>query len=225
MEVDLPHRICNRLDDRYCDGHKTTFLNSRRPIITRVCRESRAIALEGTGSVTEGYARGYKYDFAENRINGWVSEATDIVHLNWTEGWEPLEARWYTESPIPFFAWLAPQFVAASILDEIVHPFGSRLRTDDNKSDYISNLEEDGYGPPLPILDELPLCKDYFVVIERVKLHLTFEKILESGLFGRLGEECIQLVDPFDQDKIYKYFELWQFGLRSTRGPRACKIL
>jgi len=222
-EIDFPHRIlgpCITIHTfKYsCSGYDTTFLNSRRPIITRVCRESRAVAIEGTGSVAKGYARGYSGGVAENRTRySWVSEATDIVHLNWTEGWD-MDGGWSNASPIPLFTWLAPQFVAASIVDDLIHPFGARLITKDDKEDSDSDSEE--YGPPAPILDHLALWKDYFVTIQLVKLHVSFEQVLESGLFGRLGEECIQLVDPFDKDKIHKYFELWQSGPQQDEEPR-----
>ena len=63
----------------------------------------------------------------------------------------------------------------------------------------------------------LALWKDYFVAIQRVTFHASFEQILESGMFGRLGEECIQLVDPFDEDKICGYFELWQSDPQKDR--------
>ena len=38
-------------------------------------------------------------------------------------------------------------------------------------------------------------------------------------MFGRLGEECIQLVDPFDEDQICRYFELWQSDPQKDQKP------
>lgn len=209
-EVDLPHYLIPPWS--YCDGHDTSLLNSRRPIITRICRESRAVAFEGTGSVAECYAKGPIIDLSNPLIRDWISEPTDIIHLNWTEGWDE-QGGWCDESPIASFVWLAQHFVAASIIDDTIHGFRAGIVTKDSEL-YDGPPDDD----PAPILDHLALRKDYLVTIETVKLHVSFEQVLESGLFGRLGEECIQLVDPFDKNQIQRYFELWQSGPPSLRG-------
>ncbi|RMJ28924.1 hypothetical protein PHISP_00263 [Aspergillus sp. HF37] len=50
--------------------------------------------------------------------------------------------------------------------------------------------------------------RSYLAVVEVVVLHVTMEKALQSNLFGRLGEECIKLVDRWDLESIRDYYEL-----------------
>lgn len=66
-----------------CELYRTSFLNIRHPIITRVCRESREVAFEN------GYIMGDDGDPSEGEWlpsnyvpDRWFSLGSDVVHLN-----------------------------------------------------------------------------------------------------------------------------------------------
>lgn len=69
-----------------------------------------------------------------------------------------------------------------------------------------------------PDFTEIGKIKEYLVAVEVVVLHLPLEMVTQSdsGLFGRLGEEAIKLVDVADTETILEYRDLWA----SSSSPR-----
>lgn len=74
-----------------CLLHSTAKLNACPPMITRVCRESRAVAFE-SGTVTAIFAtdRPRYNDFLCNKVfqNAWADHKRDSAHINWTAMYE-----------------------------------------------------------------------------------------------------------------------------------------
>jgi hypothetical protein len=88
-------------------------------------------------------------------------------------------------------------------------------------------LEEDGFclpprlrGKPSDKPTLFESRKEYVVVLAVVPIHATFEQAARSGLFGRLVEERVKLVDIANQATITKYRRLWSFGLRQDQKER-----
>jgi hypothetical protein len=206
MEIDNSHKDFIGAET-YCELQTTTFLNSRSPIITRVCRESRDVAFENAGVLGVDVEAEVKPDDPEGWVSGtslsdpWFSPAIDIVHLNWTEAYEAEFMN--ASSPIPFFLWAASKGIAASITAELVHDFDPPSRFEGSRKDF----------------DLLEHRKDYLVTLRRVCLHVDVDQAARSGLFGRLAEERVKLVDPTDKDAIQKYHELWAAGPLEDQEP------
>jgi hypothetical protein len=206
MEVDSPHKDFIGVET-YCELQRTTFLNSRSPIITRVCRESRGVAFEDAGVLGVDVEAEAEPDDAECWVSGtsisdpWFRPATDIVHLNWTEAYTVDFMN--TGSPIPFFLWTASKGIAASITADLVHAFDPPSR--------FYGTDED--------LDRLQHRKDYLVTLRMVCLHVDVYQAACSGLFGRLAEERIKLLRPADNEMIRKYHELWAAGPQGDQEP------
>jgi len=52
-----------------------------------------------------------------------------------------------------------------------------------------------------------------------VHIHVSFDQAASSGLFGRLVEERIKLVDASDKASIQKYHQLWSSRPQDDREP------
>jgi hypothetical protein len=208
MELDIPLKEYVGFST-ICELQRTSFVNSQSTILTMVCRESRAVAFENAGYIDEILAEAepgkpYGWFGGGNAIfDQWFSPATDIVHLNWDPNYDSiLQTR---SNPISFFLWLASKGIAASINAELVHPF--------DPPPYYGDTSED--------FDLLDHRKDYLVTLRMISLHVDKDLAIRSGLFGRLGEERIKLVDPADKVAMIRYHELWAAGPREDQEPAA----
>lgn len=87
----LPHRVVeldipsNGHIDTYCQLWRTSSINSRPPIITRVCCEARQVAFEKGGLTWDviGVDDGPVWWANNSNLTPWFNPTTDIVHLNW----------------------------------------------------------------------------------------------------------------------------------------------
>lgn len=76
------------IHDPHCHLKWKTWQNSKLPIITRVCCESRAVALE-SGNVTEGIPRlEYKCSSFHDQTLAWVGPRHSIVAWYWGLAWD-----------------------------------------------------------------------------------------------------------------------------------------
>lgn len=191
VELDVPY---NELVGKgtSCQLAHTTSRNTRPPVISRVCRESREVALEDCYEDPDPDPDRPGW-LASNTTEGvlWLRPSTDIVHLNWWPDYDGLYDS--TGDPIPFLLWLAASSRGASITADLLHGFDNEY-TGGHRNEIFPLLED---------------RKDYLVCLKMVSIHVPMARALDSGLFGRLGEEPIQCVDAFDQDTIRKYQQLW----------------
>lgn len=119
IELDTPNQVGV---ETYCRLMRTSFINRHAPIITRVCRESRAVAFENGSMINNDY---------QDKAPGWVSGTTleyrwfipgvDIVYLNWTLGY----SRQFEDSgdSLPFLLLEASKGKAASLMADMVYLF------------------------------------------------------------------------------------------------------
>lgn len=181
FEIDPPDTFF--LHKTACRGFGwSQSLNSRPPIITRVCQESRAVAFE-TGRIEQGDWPGDR-----TRVNNqWLNPTTDIAALYWDE---PIDIHMYgDDDPIPELFRYAPQCQGALITSGRFYPW-DRVRG------------------PIMHHETLARLKEYFVCLEIVMIHATREEMLNSELFGQLGEEYCQLIDPYDSQTLQKFYQL-----------------
>lgn len=78
--------------------------------------------------------------------------------------------------------------------------------------DHKSNQWNTDFGHWAKIYCENPtglyLPKTIFICRWIIFLHVSEEEMIHSQLFGRLGEEVVQLVDPMDSEKLKKFRRL-----------------
>lgn len=204
IELDIPDNELVGKTGTSCQLWHTTSRNKRPPVITRVCRESRRVAFEnGFEAERDPDAPGW---LAANSSSGilWFTPSTDIIHLNWWTGYCGLYDS--TGNPIPFFLWLAAKASGgASIAADLVHPF---------EDEYTG-----GYTNEMFAL--LEGRKDYLVCLKMVSIHVPMDRAIDSGLFGRLGEEPIKVVDALDDEEtIRKYQQLWTLASPAPEEDR-----
>ncbi|KAJ5370347.1 uncharacterized protein N7496_006439 [Penicillium cataractarum] len=180
---------CYAYDHYRCRGSSWASRESwRPPVITRVCRESRAVAHE-TGRVI----------FQEDNPNVpnyiksvWSDTTTDIIAQYWAPG---LESVVFWDDPDPEFFHFAETYSATMI---------SELRLRMALSLDAMSLSSDTFD-----WANLRQLRECFVCLEEpVMIHVSRKELLVSGLFGLLGEEYTQLVDPMDTETLKKFHHL-----------------
>lgn len=124
VELDIPS---NGHIDTYCQLWRTSSINSRPPIITRVCCEARQVAFEKGGLTWDviGVDDGPVWWANNSNLTPWFNPTTDIVHLNW---FPPYDLDYVSSgNPISFFLWTAAKGRGASITTDFVHAFDDDL--------------------------------------------------------------------------------------------------
>lgn len=176
-------------DSPPCKLQQTTNLNRRAPTIGRVCRESRLVAFEfghfrNNGSTPE------EVPWISNiRVNKtWLDPSRDTIHLNWTPAYS---AGYYGDgSALDYLAWTAAKARGASFMFDYL----------DNYRDGDVHIEER--------IGALRKLQHGVIVMRVIVVHTTFENAVKTGLFGLLGEACIQLVDVSDETRLNAFFDL-----------------
>lgn len=179
VEIDIASSM---LTDTYCDVWSTSLQNARSPLISRVCRESREVA------VRHGvFLRNHLLDILKQPDWGtsnmlhdqWVNFETDIVHMHYDESYNDDEwPNWGNR--FRFFHSAAKIAAGASITSSLVYDF---------------------YTPTLFRYNEYyeELCRDeYQVVLKTVHVHLTEDQARRTNLFGITGEEVVKCVDAYN---------------------------
>lgn len=207
MEIDRPLG-----DNTKHNDNKASFANSRPPLITRVCRESRSVAFEEGGingvHVNADIVLAPGVDkFIDN---AWFNPRTDVVHMNYSR---PGNIHGNPDAapinPVHYFLATAEKGVAASITADLLLPFAPKMepRSSQGASYYQLKL--------------LECRKEYFVSLRTNSLHLDKEAVLTSGLFGELGEERLILVGVEDSEKLQQLYGLWKASNREGDEPEA----
>ncbi|KAK4124796.1 hypothetical protein N657DRAFT_554909, partial [Parathielavia appendiculata] len=176
--------------------------SGRFPVISHVCREGRELVLESHVYIT---AEAGKLDDDGVPCPEWetwneclpvrLRKGFDVVHLHWTrEYYYPIYLPG-PPNPLLYFQWLANQAAAASVSAELLHAFDSGTT-----SSRITPEEVKYFSP----------YKLYYVVLTIVEIHMTYYEAAHAGVFGRLGEEPIQLVDPRDTTAVARLRDVWR---------------
>lgn len=154
-------------------------------MITRVCRESRAVAHE-TGRVLFREDDENLPDYVRSM---WSDTSTDIVAQYWCPGLEGV-MFWSLDDPDMYLFHWAQRYAGTMIAEARLT---SALHLASGTFDWTN----------LARLRECFVCLDNPVMI-----HVSRKELLVSGLFGHLGEEYIQLVDPVDMRTLKKFHQL-----------------
>ncbi|KAI1758819.1 hypothetical protein GGR53DRAFT_199051 [Hypoxylon sp. FL1150] len=165
----------------------TTCKNSCPPAISRVCRESRAVAF-GRGSVL-----GHDPDGADKHLgeyldsavrDPWFDAARDVVHMNYENAFR-LDYRPDANNPLRYLAKLA----ARTTSNQASFNVGFLLRPTSVFSQFTNLLR---------------MRSSWLVVVYVVVVHMDPEAAAAkaTGLFGLLCDAPVQIVDLRDEERL-----------------------
>lgn len=167
-----------------CDLVDTTSKNSNTPVIARVCYEARMVAFE-TGRFTDvRYLWATHPNANSRRSTPWFDPARDAVHLHWDTGFEH-----YTT-----ISRCNPTPALLSLGSTAAH--GASLMTS-----WIDST----HGHTQDLLEQAG--KLFMLCLEMVSIHSDAEPAIRSGLFGRLGEERVVMVDADNHARMHLFDE------------------
>lgn len=190
VEIDYPWDegayLC--LNPPPCKLWQTTDINRHPPVISRVCRESRLVASE-TGYYHDRVSAppGAQWKSNLQLEKSWIDPSRDSIHLNWTPCYEA--GYWGDGSALDYLAWRATRARGGSFMFDYL----------DNSFDGDVDMEER--------IGALQQLRHGIVVMRIIVVHTTFETAAKTGLFGLLGDACIQLVDVSDEPRLNAFFD------------------
>lgn len=186
-----------------CDVTSTAKLNGLPPVLTRVCQESRDVAHESGGVITENFYKDLPAEdyFMTTTSAGiaddfWVDPKRDSVHLNF----EPLYEAIYQNSFGPALACLAwesrqvigrPSFVV----------------------DWLSDIHFDREEERFEVFEQIT---SWWVIMRTVIVHASFRDAARSGLFGLLGDAGVQIVSFSDEERINAFYDFAEVSGRQA---------
>ncbi|KAI1141766.1 hypothetical protein F5Y05DRAFT_272393 [Hypoxylon sp. FL0543] len=197
VELQLPHsdvaftyqRGQGQLEP--CKLELATYKNNRPPVISRVCRESRAVAFETVGRLgrdpDEASDNHWDHRFAVREP--WLDTARDVIHLHYDESWDLDYAKPTSGNPMRYAVWVASRTKSNQVSVNLM----LLLRPGSLWGDIIGLLR---------------LRSSWLVVVYVVVVHMDLEVALATGLFGLLGDAPVQIVDLRDQARIDAFNKL-----------------
>lgn len=198
----LPHRVVEidyAVDDYAylclipppCNLQLTSNINRQPPVISRVCRESRRVAFEsGYQLVKESPPPEARWNSSLLITKPWIDPSRDTIHLNWTPCYEADGSLiWGGGSALDYLAWSSRRARAGSFM-----------------FDYLDNTVDGGVDMEERI-GAIQQLRNGVVVMQIVVVHTTFEAAADTGLFGLLGDACIQLVDVSDEARLNAFYD------------------
>ncbi|PSR79772.1 hypothetical protein BD289DRAFT_455701 [Coniella lustricola] len=220
-----------------CSLKHTTRANSGPPVLTKVCRESRAVALR-----SGGLWRGFNENVPPNDQlfnttyepvdEFWFDPVRDTLHLHWQPFASMLERIRYNQNPST-----VPLENLVSVLRQLYDGNASVSRdsgTDNGNASGIQSISIDqrlrrpGQKVLASITDDLldtlggfgerniirlvASHKEWLVCGAVVVMHVKPEderKAIQSGLWGLLGDERVVTIDAFDAALLRRYRQFW----------------
>lgn len=176
-----------------CNLLHTSNVNRQPPMISRVCRESRHVAFEtGYQLVKESpppEARWARWNSSLLITKSWIDPTRDTIHLNWSPCYKDGWLIWGEGSALDYLAWSSRRAHGGSFM-----------------FDYLDNTV-DGYVDMEGKIGSIQRLRQGSVVIKIVVVHTTFDAAAKTGLFGLLGDACIQLVDVRDEARLNAFYD------------------
>lgn len=205
-EIDYPadFMVYDSIDSKAklpCSLRSTSINNTRPPLLTRVCRESRRIAFESGKLFTlqmswEGLSED---EWEAGNImdrDTWQDPSRDSAHLNWTPAYKadlgctanghPLISLVRESKRLNGSASIMLDYIADSLWER--DPFDEPITRPLESIPISHNKQED--------LAALQLLPEWQVVVRIVIVHLDFARAAKTGLFGLLGDKPVQVLEP-----------------------------
>ncbi|CAN8104430.1 unnamed protein product [Discula destructiva] len=191
VELDLPNTDWYLLFDALaCELWPTSYRNRLMPVVTRVCRESREIAVK-TGKLHMVPYKTHLSPTSWEKRSFWVDQARDSLHLHWNS----------------FLSEAADHAGKANIV-QLFAKLSSGLHNASITADLLDSLKRE---TRLHVMRQLQTRPNWSVCGAVVAIHTTDKAaVIESGLWGSLAEETIVLVDVCDAKRIAAFRRFWQ---------------
>jgi hypothetical protein len=188
-----------------CQLLSSTFSNSRPPLLTRVCHESRQIAFE-TGEMDpdltiedeEAIDLVEETEWCAGNVRSyavWQDCVRDSTHMNWDVEHQIDHGYTTFGHPLVSLAREAKRLngKASFMVNYIEYLMESRTFDEPFLQWWFDNVpvSEDNQKN----FAALKLLPEWLVVVNVVVIHLAFPLAAKTGLFGLLGEEIVQVVD------------------------------
>lgn len=195
-------------DNTPCELHPTSKSNVRPPLLTRVCRESRRVAL-ATGKWVPmlqwrpnapSLDNPWEADWRTGNVidhGYWEDASHDSAHMNWTPAYDvdfgPVDPRGH---PLTSLAKEAKRLngTASFMLDAMTDSWERDPYTTSTFS-YTALPEDPQMSQREQNLAASKQLPEWMVVVEMVIIHLDIGRAADSGLFRLSGDEIIQVVD------------------------------
>ncbi|KAJ5773819.1 hypothetical protein N7457_008715 [Penicillium paradoxum] len=179
-----------------CQHTWTTRENSIPPVLMRVCRESRSVALETYVTLAQ-YRDPPTWLIKGISWRAWFDPKTDILasYFDYVNMFERFEHTFVDASA--YYDWFARQGQEGLILADRF------LR-------WSPDADKCAQGLFLPVDTSKGISKrtEYLVALQVLPIHTDLKNALDSQLFGLLGDSPIQIVDPYDTERLQKFLEL-----------------
>ncbi|KAJ5634873.1 hypothetical protein N7528_002715 [Penicillium herquei] len=206
-EFCIPHRLVELMlastdleINTNCELDWTSRQISLPPIITRVCRESRNVALKTGAQLTAPSAWDNDREYPEWSDAPWLKRLWfdwkhDSVSLYWNLGAEDFDLRDYSFGmeilAVDYFTWFVSQMRTGDpvILADQIYCLRSS-RHDRGRETYGEHQTA------------LGIHKQYTLCIRVISVHMTVIQAFQSDLWGLTGEGLIQLVEPTDITRL-----------------------
>ena len=174
----------------------TTHQNTRPPVVTRICRESREVIRKQCGSqIDHNEARpSEKYKLTKMP---WFNPGKDII------SWSSLSCTLpYGPKPLgdhSYFLKYSLQAYDVVVPGELLFPFRYLMPPKEmfNFRPDFSRTEGDGFR----VLDNFMVC------LQIVTLHMSPEEALRSIISGKTGDSLVHVVDIYDSVQIKKIYD------------------
>lgn len=190
MDYPLPDNVFDKNTPPPCQLERTTTLNGLPPVITRVCRESRAVALETATPPSSPLDIPDEAEWGSSTATcPWLDFTRDSEHLNWTPVYE---AEWgCTGNALQSLAWSVTHCSRGGslMLESFAYPSYWGLSVSER-------------------VDILGQLSSWLVVTDMVVVHTDMKTGAKTGLFGLLGDAPIQIVEVSDEAKLNIYYDL-----------------
>lgn len=171
-----------------CSMRLTSKINAAPPAISRVYYESRTVALE-TGHRIDHGLWSETFKISTGMTGQWFNPALDVLHLHYTTSYNVEYA--VAGDPLPYLISMARRTQSGASLNRYL----AESRWDDE--DFINN---EGWE----------LSNVYSICFKVVCIHCKVQPAIDSGLFGKFGDERIVLVDARHHQRIDQFRQLWQ---------------
>ncbi|KAI1080980.1 hypothetical protein F5B20DRAFT_538088 [Whalleya microplaca] len=206
----LPHRVVELerplsqivffKQPKHCTVEATTNQNSCQPVISRVCRESRAVAFETGGGLWAHYPdednNHWEHYFAMR--DPWFDTARDVVHMHYEEAYDVDFGHPNSGDPVRHVVWAAAQTKSGQ----------ASFNLDFLSPGYMYNQSQ--------LADLLRLRSSWLVVVHIVVVHMDLEAAATSGLFGLLCDARVQIIDLRDKRRVDAFYDLALKNKRTT---------
>ncbi|KAI4719655.1 hypothetical protein E4T48_04076 [Aureobasidium sp. EXF-10727] len=205
-------------EDVPCWLWETSQSNIRPPLLTRVCRKWlpklrwRRGAWKPDGPYEADWDTGNVID-----EGCWQDASRDSPHMMWTQIYD---IEFYSSEYDHHLTSLAQEAKrmngsASFMLDELIIDIGEEEPFDRPISQLFERRPLHKGRPE--DLEALKLLPEWMVVVRVVVIHLDFKQAADSGLFGLLGDEIIQVVDA----TLPLVEQLYELAEQCERGASA----